>query len=138
MNRVEISGGLVRDPEFTYLGSGFPVMNLTVAVNEPEWSSQEKKQVVHTTYVAVSLGGSIAEDTAEKDLQKGDEVYVLGRLTQREVEKSDGSKERKTRVQGAVISVVRRGRPRAAQQPQQSGWTANPNEDPSWWGDGAR
>lgn len=109
MNRVEIRGGLVRDVELKYVGqSGVACMEMTVAVNGTRYDSQQRTQVVKTTFVSVQVWGLKAEETAERyRLSKGDEVYVLGELDQREVEKADGTKERKTRVTALLIDVLR-------------------------------
>jgi len=108
MNRVEVSGGVTRDPELRYTDGGAAVMNLQLAVNGARYDSDTRTQVVDTTYVTVELWGSLAEDTAEQELSKGCEVHVLGTLTQQERVKRDGTKESKTRVRGMVVNVVRR------------------------------
>lgn len=107
MNRVEITGGLTRDPELRFLPSGTAVCSMTVAVNDAVWSSKESAQVVRTTYVSVTAWSSLGEEVAEADLRKGDEVYVLGKLTQSKFEKSDGTSEQKTRVAMISYSVIR-------------------------------
>lgn len=103
LNRVEISGGLVRDPELRYTSGGYPVMDFTVAVNGTRYDSQKREQVVTTSFIAVNVWGPLAEQYADLDMQKGDEVYVLGRLEQRTIEKKDGQKESKTRVTAMMV-----------------------------------
>lgn len=108
MNRVEISGGLTRDPELRFLtGSGAAVLNMTVAVNEARWSAKDSAQVVVTSYISCEAWLSLAEEIADSDLKKGDEVYVVGRLSQSKIEKPDGKSESKTRVEVLAWSLVR-------------------------------
>lgn len=136
MNRVEVQGGLTRDPSFKVIGQGTPCLEFTVAVNGARWDSQARSQVVETTYVAVQAYNEVADNVmgAYPALGKGDEVYVLGKLDQRTIEKADGSKESKTRVTATLIVVQRSrstqapsdGRPAA----QRAGYSAPPPEDP--------
>ena len=109
MNRVEIRGGLVRDPELRLVGAySTPLLEMTVAVNGTRYDSQSRSQVVKTTFVSVQVWGHRGEEVMEKyQLAKGDEVYVLGELDQYEQEKADGTKERKTRVTGLLLDVLR-------------------------------
>lgn len=109
MNRTEISGGLVRDPELTYMErSGSALCEITLAVNGARYNFEERQQEVTTSYIAVKAWGSLAEDLAEADIAKGDELLVVGELEQRTVEKRDKSKESKTHVKALSFAVVRR------------------------------
>lgn len=108
MNRVEISGGLTRDPEIRYLPSGVGVLDLTVAVNGARYDSDKREQVVTTSYISCNCFGWLAEQIANTGLSKGDEVYVLGELEQRSYETRDGKKESKTRVTIMALKPVRR------------------------------
>lgn len=110
MNRVELRGGLTRDAEIKAVGQHNVLLcEFTVAVNGARYDSAAQAQVVTTTFVTVNAWGEIAEQIADRGgLARGDEVYVLGELDQREVEKRDGTKERKTRVNAFVVTDVRR------------------------------
>ena len=111
MNKVEIAGGLTRDAEYRTVGaSQTQLMEMTVAVNGTRFDSEQRQQVVDTVYVAVQVWGYVAQRLTDEHgtLHKGDEVYVVGRLSQQEVEKRDGTKDRKTRVTAMVVSVTRK------------------------------
>lgn len=125
MNRVEISGGLVRDPELAFTAGGAARCEFTVAVNEARWSSKEQAQVVDTTYVSCQAWFWLAEDIAEREYQKGDEVLVVGRLSQRTIEKKDGTKEQKTRVEVVTVTLVKSRRPVRSEEPSYA-----PGEEP--------
>ncbi len=107
MNRVELVGGLTRDPDFRVLDSGAVVCNVTLAWNEVVWSGAEQKDVVRTHYLAVVAWAELAE-YVNNAFRKGDRIYVLGELCQETIEKADGKKESKTRVRALVIRPVRK------------------------------
>lgn len=142
LNRVELIGGLTRDPSFTTVGSGFPLAELSIALNGTKYDSTEKAQVVTTTYATVQAAGWLAEQVMVMGLTRGAEVYVLGALDQTEIEKADGTKDRKTRVVAARIEVTRSrshqaptapasGAPRGGSQrpPEQPGWRPQPSDE---------
>lgn len=138
MNRVEVMGGLTRDGEFRFLPSGMPVAEFTVAIDKARYDSATKGKVVETTFVKVTAWASLAEDLMnDGGLTQGDVVYVIGELSQREIEKKDGSKERKTGVTAHVVSVVRRKGSRPSPATSGGGFTppsgAQQGSDP-WTG----
>lgn len=98
LNRVELQGTLTRDPAVTRLPSGVTVTDVTIAVNDAVWDSEARAHVVGTTYVVVQFWDTIGAQV-QQIVHRGDEVFVIGRLDQREVTKADGSKDKKTRVQ---------------------------------------
>lgn len=133
MNRVELVGGLTRDPDCTITQSGTASWFATIAVNGTRYDPQERQQVVKTTFVALSAFGWIAEQLIEENYGKGDELHVLGELDQYEVEK-DGQKDRKTRVRPIIVTATRR---RQATQPsaaapsrQRDPWSQQTDEPP--------
>ena len=113
MNRVELIGGLTRDPDVTVMQSGVVSWYASIAVNGTRYDKDAGQQIVHTTYVSLSAIGWMAEALVEADYFKGDELWVVGELDQFEIER-DGKKDRKTRVRPLVVAPVRR----AARQPQ--------------------
>lgn len=134
INRVELVGGLTRDPEFRITPTGTSTWFATVAVNGSRYDSQSGGQVVKTTYVALSAFGWMAEQLYENSYVKGEELHIVGELDQYEVEK-DGQKDRKTRVTPLVVTPIRR---RSEAMQQQRGpqaqkpdpWAAPPREEP--------
>jgi single-strand DNA-binding protein len=100
VNKVIIIGNLGRDPEVRFTQGGSAVCNLSVAVGERVKKGEAWED--HTEWFRVVAFGKTAEN-AGQFLQKGRQVYVEGRLRQREYEK-DGAKQRSTEV---VADVVR-------------------------------
>lgn len=98
MNNVEIEGGLGKDPDFGFTGSGRAWCRFTLAVSDIEWSGAEKREVISTTWIGCQAWGYIAEELMREDPKKGEKLYVRGKLTQSEYEDKDGKTVRKTRV----------------------------------------
>ena len=86
-NNLTIVGNLTRDPELKFLDGGTAVARLSVAVTKKGYNDKPDK----TSFVNVSLIGSIAENTANS-LKKGSRVIATGRMEQRTWDKEDGSK----------------------------------------------
>jgi single-stranded DNA-binding protein len=107
LNRVELVGGLVRQPEVSTTPGGHTLWRATIAVNGTRYDSQAQAQVVKTAYVTISAAGTLADRIVEIGPVQGDEVHVLGEITQHEVEKPDGKTERKTGVEILVLTPVR-------------------------------
>lgn len=108
LNRVELSGGLVKDPEVRMIGQAqTTLVELSVALNGTKYDRQQRGQVVKTTFVVVQCWGWVGEQVASYGLTRGQEVYVLGELDQTEVERPDGSKDRKTRINASLVFVTR-------------------------------
>jgi single stranded DNA-binding protein len=132
VNRVEIRGGLTRDAEFRYVGhANTPLAEFVVAVNGARYDPERREQVVTTIFVSVQAWSTLAETVMERwALSQGDEVYVVGELDQREVEKRDGTKDRKTRVTAVHIDVLRSRHTLPSPGPRPESHTAGPTSEP--------
>jgi single-strand DNA-binding protein len=77
VNKVVISGRLVRDPDLRYTGKGTPVAGVRVAVHREikRGSGWEKK----TVFVDVTIWGKRAERIAKQGTQ-GSQIFVDGHL----------------------------------------------------------
>jgi len=90
-NRVQLVGNLGMNPEIVNFESGKKIAKFTVATNET-FSDGKGKTTTNTQWHNVVAWGKLAE-IAEKNLQKGKEVALEGRLTYRQYE--DKNKETK-------------------------------------------
>ena len=90
MNKVIIIGNLGGDPEMRYMQSGDAVTNFSVATNR-RYKTQAGEEREEVEWFNVSAWGRLAEVTNEY-LSKGRQVYVEGRLSTREYQRSDGEK----------------------------------------------
>ncbi len=84
MNRIELTGGLTRDPELKTTPNGKSVCDIRLAVTRPR--NRDK-----TDYFDVVAWEGLAE-TCATHLAKGRQIGVSGRVEYREWEAEDGTK----------------------------------------------
>jgi single-strand DNA-binding protein len=97
LNKALVIGRLGQDPEIRYAPTGLPVVNFSVATDEPYFDREGKRQE-RTEWHRVVVIGKLAL-TCHKYLKKGRQVYVEGRLRNREFEaKADGRKHHQTEI----------------------------------------
>lgn len=87
-NKIIIVGNLGKDPELRYTPQGNAVCSFTMATNERRKSASGEMQD-QTTWFRVTLWDKKAE-TASKYLQKGQQVYIEGKLRIEEWTDRDG------------------------------------------------
>ena len=88
LNKVMIIGNLGRDPEMRYTPSGRPVTTFSVAVSR-SWKSSNGEHRSETEWFKIVAWGKLAEICKEY-LNKGQQVYIEGRLKTREWEDKEG------------------------------------------------
>src|SRR5215471_3298426 len=82
LNRVMMIGNLGQDPEIRYTPSGLPLVNFSVATDEP-YVDKEGKRQGRVEWHRIVVIGKLAL-TCNEYLKKGRQVFVEGRLrTQR-------------------------------------------------------
>lgn len=89
MNTVQLIGNLARDPQLRTTKTGSTVAAFTVAVKH-SYTTPQGEQKELTDWINVVAWGSLAEAVGN-ELQKGDRVFVEGRLSKRSYE--DKSKQ---------------------------------------------
>ena len=112
LNKVMILGNVGRDPEIRYTAQGNELTTFTVAANrnyrkpDGEWGQE-------TEWFNIVTWGELARRMAQ-NLQKGDRVYVEGRLQTRSWEGPDGQRRYRTEVIAErVLPQGRRQQPAA-------------------------
>jgi single-strand DNA-binding protein len=103
-NKITIVGYLGRDPELRYTPQGTPVCDFSVATTERRKDKSGEFQD-NTTWFRVSFFGRLAE-VANQYLAKGRQVYVEGRLTQREWQDRDGNTRFSLEVTGTDLQFI--------------------------------
>jgi len=108
MNRVVIAGYVSKTPEVRRLPSGTPVAN--VRVGESVYADGVEAREL-TNWHNLSFYGKFAD--VAQTLKKGDNIYVDGRIEQRQFNARDGSKPRTVYEivvsQCHVVAPLRRG-----------------------------
>ncbi len=95
-NKVLLMGNLTRDPQLTYLPSQTAVVDFGLAVNR-RWKSREGEDREETCFVDCRMFGRRAE-VINKYCQKGNPLFIEGRLTFDSWTSQDGTKRSKLRV----------------------------------------
>ena len=106
VNKVILIGNLGRDPEIRYLEGNVAVAKFSVATNESYKDKKGDWQTV-TEWHDVVAWRALAE-RAEKQLKKGSQVFIEGKLTHRKYQDKDGNDRYVTEVIAASFRVLDR------------------------------
>ena len=92
VNKVILIGNLGRDPEIRYLPSGQPVASFSIATTE-NFNDRSGARQERTEWHNIVVWGKQAE-LCNQYLKKGRQVYIEGRISNRQYEAKDGSGKR--------------------------------------------
>ena len=92
INKVELLGRVGTDPEMRYTPNGTAVTNLRLATDRYRRDGEDA-----TDWHTVIVWGKAAE-AVNQYVQKGQRVYVAGRLVQNTWENDDGQRRHRTEV----------------------------------------
>jgi single-strand DNA-binding protein len=114
LNKVMVIGRLGRDPEMRYTPTGRPVTTFSVASSR-SWTTSEGEHRTETEWFNIVAWGGLAE-ICNQYLEKGNRVYVEGRLQTRRWEDQTGARKSITEVvANEMIMLTRKPtRPEAA------------------------
>jgi len=96
LNKVMIIGNLGGDPEMRFTPAGKPVTNFSVAAGY-SYTTTEGGRKEETEWFRVTAWNKLAE-ICNQYLQKGQQVYVEGRIQTRKWEGEDGQQHYRTEV----------------------------------------
>ena len=99
VNRIFVGGRVGKNPETRYTSSGKAVANFSIAVTE-KYNGKEE-----TTWLNVTAWDKSAE-FAEKWIQKGARVLVIGKIQIRQYDDRDGNKRTSTDVIAQDIQLI--------------------------------
>ena len=95
LNRIDIMGRLVRDPELRHTSSNIPVASFTLAVDRDRKNESGEKE---TDFIDVVVWRHTAEFVS-KYFTKGSMAVVSGRLQMRKWQDKDGNNRTSAEVQ---------------------------------------
>ena len=98
LNKVILIGNLGKDPEIRKMGSGDPVVNLSIATSESWRDKQSGERKEKTEWHRVVIFNDQIAKVAEQYLKKGMKVYVEGQLQTRKWTDKDGAEKYSTEV----------------------------------------
>ena len=101
LNEGRILGNRTRTPELKYI-NGTDMVNLSIAVNK-NWTDKNTGQKMEKTeFISCVVFGKQAINCSQY-LVKGQQVFVLGEINNRVIEKEDGSKDYKTGINAHTV-----------------------------------
>ena len=104
LNKVMIIGHLGRDPEMRYTPSGRPVTTFSVATSRT-WNTSNGERHTETEWFNVVAWGNLAE-ICKQYLNKGQQVFVEGRLQSRQWEDKEGNKHSSVEVVASEMIML--------------------------------
>lgn len=107
VNKVILIGNLGRDPEVKYLEGNVAVAKFSVATNESYRDKKTGEWQTLTEWHDVVAWRALAE-RAEKQLKKGSQVFVEGKLTHRKYQDKDGNDRYVTEVVAQSFRILDR------------------------------
>lgn len=118
LNEVRILGNLTRTPELKNI-NGTNLVNLSIAVNK-NWTDKTTGQKMEKTeFISCVVFGNQAVNCS-KYLVKGQQVFVLGEINNRVIEKEDGSKDYKTGINAHTVMFGNKPRGSAESEAEQA------------------
>ena len=104
LNKVMIIGHLGKDPEMRYTPSGRAVTTFNVAVSR-SWNSSSGERRSETEWFKIVAWGNLAE-ICKKYLNKGQQVYIEGRLQTRSWEDKEGQQRTSVEVVANEMTML--------------------------------
>lgn len=138
LNEVRLIGNLGADPDLRYTQNGKPVCTLSIATNR-EWKDEHGKEFKEVSWHRVVVWGKQAEN-ANEYLDKGDPVFIAGRLHTRDYEDDKGTKKWITEVIAQSVQFLKpkpKGQqaPHPADRPNGSASSSSTRHSPNGPGD---
>lgn len=122
INKVILVGNVGMDPEVRTLETGVKVARVRLATTERIFNRQTNETTEHTEWHTVTLWRGLAE-VVDKYVRKGSQIYIEGRLRNREWER-DGVKHYATEVVADDMKLLGR----RSEGVQQGGYQSAPQQ----------
>ena len=115
LNKVTLIGNLGRDPEIRHFEGGSQVAKFSLATNE-NYRDRNGDWQTRTEWHDIVCWGPLAE-RAEKNLKKGNLVYVEGKITKRKWQDKEGNDRYSTEIVSNTIKSLERREPSSSGVP---------------------
>ena len=96
INKVILVGNVGRDPEVRYLDSGVAVAKFPLATSET-YTNKSGDRVTNTEWHNIVIWRKLAE-VVEKYVQKGQQLYLEGKISNRSYDDKEGNKRYITEI----------------------------------------
>jgi single-strand DNA-binding protein len=104
-NRADVIGNVTKDPEMRTTTSGLKVLTIGVATND-RWKDKASGEMKEKSeFHNVVIWGELADEVA-KSVQKGNRVFVSGRVQTRSWETQAGAKRYTTEIVAETVSLL--------------------------------
>lgn len=97
VNKVFLIGRLGKDPVVRHFENGNAVAEFSLATNE-SYKDKEGNWKEITDWHNIKLPNKFMAERAEKNLKKGSQIFVEGKIRTREYDDKDGNKRRITEI----------------------------------------
>ena len=104
VNKVILIGNLGKDPEMQTLDNGIKNAKFSLATSE-SYKNKEGEKIETTEWHNIVLWRGIAE-VAEKYLNKGDKVYIEGKIKTNSWDDKEGNKKYSTQIIGDRLVML--------------------------------
>lgn len=118
LNKIQLIGRVTKTPEVKQTTSGMSVVKLGLATNQPYKNTNGEKQIKTQFHNLVAFG-KLAEIIGQY-VEKGQEIYVDGRVEYRQWDKQDGSKAYMTEIVVENMQMGPKAKNSQIQENQQS------------------
>ncbi|HDL74971.1 MAG TPA: single-stranded DNA-binding protein [bacterium] len=108
INKVLLLGRLGKDPEIKVIEGGRRVLNLTMATTEYYKKKNSEGFVEDIEWHSVSFWSDIIIDHMEKNIKKGDLIYVEGKIRRYVYEDSNGNKNSRFTIKGDIYKLIKK------------------------------
>ena len=117
VNKVILVGNLGKDPETYTFNNGVKKVSFSLATSE-SYKDKEGNRIDKTEWHNIVVWRGLA-DVAEKYLNKGNKVYIEGKIKTRSWEDKDGIKRYTTEIYGDNMTMLS-GKKQASEQENSS------------------
>ena len=122
VNKVILVGNLGKDPEVRHLDTGVSVASFSLATTE-SYNNKQGERVNQTEWHNIVVWRGLA-DVAEKYLNKGNSVYIEGKIQTRKWEDKEGNTRYSTDIIAEKMTMLG-----SKPQPQQDEVTTSISKD---------